>query len=145
MTRQEVPSCEHLTCLGGGKGTRFARRQSHDRSAAGKGQCRQFQLGQTQWSPRAKRRQGNMAASTLRRKVGIEAAQCLTNAAMLREHIVRCRGQYLTIGAVACTLCEQTCGGGECGKAQAACGAGKILRKTPRLTPILLVGGGRKR
>ena len=85
-----------------------------------------------------------MAASTLRRKVGIEAAQCLTNAAMLREHIVRCCGQHLIVGAVACALCEQTRSGGERGKAQAARGAGKILRKTPRLAPIFLVQSGRE-
>src|SRR5580692_3371761 len=91
------------------------------------------------------RPEGNMATSTLRRKVGIETGQCLTNAAMLGEHIVRRHGQYLIVGAVACALCEQTCGGGERGKAQAARGSGKILRKTSGLAPIFFVRGGRKR
>ena len=46
---------------------------------------------------------------------------------MLGKHIIRCRGQHLTIGPVACALCEQTCGGGKRGKAQSTRGAGKIL------------------
>src|SRR5258706_1121334 len=115
LAGQHVAPGEHLASFSRGKDPCFARRQSQNGSTAGQGQCRQFQLWQTQWRPRANRREENMATSTLSRKVRIEARQCLTNAAVLREHVIRCGGQYSIAGAVARALRQQTCGGGKRG------------------------------